>query len=194
MKSASSASPSPALRLVKGRMSGLSDLRQQFAQQNCSTHLPAFPCPFFAHQWRKQAESNLLHIHHEESVNYNDCALISTCRIATAGHHDHRTLQSSTFPSEEKIVGTSSAMSMENAPDIERSRGKVGGGTCRCSCPYPHVFGHFGDQGEAVQGSLVDAPHLVVHEQTGEQHGQREYLRAVLPSLQAPHTAHFSIG
>jgi len=58
--------------------------------------------------------------------------------------------------------------------------------TCRRSGPDSHVFGHLGDKGQAVQGGLVDAPHLVVHKQAGEQHRQREYLRAVLPRLHAP--------
>ena len=54
-----------------------------------------------------------------------------------------------------------------------------------CGAPGLHadVLGHLSDQAQAVQRSLVDAAHLVVHEQARQQHRQREDLRAVLPRL-----------
>ena len=47
----------------------------------------------------------------------------------------------------------------------------------------PDFFGHLRHQGQAVQGRLVNAAHLVVHKQAGKQDRQGEYLRAVLSSL-----------
>ena len=56
--------------------------------------------------------------------------------------------------------------------------------TCCALGAHADVLGHLGDQGQAVQGGLVDAAHLIVDEQAGQQHRQREDLRAVLARLQ----------
>ena len=55
----------------------------------------------------------------------------------------------------------------------------------RPTCPDSDVLGHLRDQGQPVQRCLIDAAHLVVHKQAGQEDSQREYLGAVLPCLQA---------
>lgn len=54
-----------------------------------------------------------------------------------------------------------------------------------CSVPSTHanVLGHLSDQGQAVQCSLIDATHLIVNKQAGQEHCQGENLRAVLARL-----------
>lgn len=62
-----------------------------------------------------------------------------------------------------------------------------------CSAAHPHlaagphadVLRHLCDQGQPVQRRLINAAHLVVHKQAGQQHRQGEDLRAVLSRLQA---------
>ena len=53
-----------------------------------------------------------------------------------------------------------------------------------CACADADVLCHLRHEGEAVERRLIDAAHLVVDEQAGQQHRQREDLRRVLPSLQ----------
>jgi len=48
---------------------------------------------------------------------------------------------------------------------------------------HTHVLGHLRHQGQPVQRGLVDAAHVVVHKQAGQQHGQAENLGAVLRGL-----------
>ena len=45
------------------------------------------------------------------------------------------------------------------------------------------VTGHFRDEGESVDGRLVDSAHLVIYKGGGEEHREREDLGAVLPRL-----------
>lgn len=55
--------------------------------------------------------------------------------------------------------------------------------TCGAPSTHADVLGHFGDKGQAVQSSLINAAHLVVHEHAGQQHCQGEDLCAILASL-----------
>jgi hypothetical protein len=50
---------------------------------------------------------------------------------------------------------------------------------------HPHMLGHLSDQGQPVQSRLINAAHVVVHKQAGQQHCQREDLGTVLRSLHA---------